>query len=405
MLSLFRKKTNTKKSEDIIRLNIRGTIFETRIQTLVSEKESLFLGLFINGINLQTQEEYFFDRPPKYFDIILSHLQGCDVSRTVSSLSEEEKYSLAQEVDYFNIQSMLPMFPRLQEAQNPKMFVIAFEKLLAIWNMNDPATCHVIAHVTVDSIVYLRDEKAVLCGLEDGSIAMFDLYTKQRLRSWSRYEEEYDLYRNRVSVVDKESANMREIVIWSFNSQSALHVINEGVGYLQDLAIMNNSIIYSGESYFGSYFLKIFDMKTGVLSVVNVAKCQASLLRWDDTTFISAGSDSITVWKTRENEHVILTNGIVERLFRLDDHLVVLIANDTIEEYKLQIYSMSSYKKLITYEYEDDLQCIAVAASTVVSFFTNQTVHILDFARSILTQERDIKMPKVRTAVYQDKTI
>jgi len=83
-------------------LNVGGTKFTTTKETLTSQ-ENLFFFMFSSG-NFEPDEngEYFFDRNPEYFPLILDYLRGSDIDWKALK-NEEERFF--RELDYFQIQS------------------------------------------------------------------------------------------------------------------------------------------------------------------------------------------------------------------------------------------------------------------------------------------------------------
>lgn len=99
----------------VVKLNIGGQLFVTSLSTLFSERDSIFTVMF-NGCFDTTpdinQDEYFIDRDPTYFPLILKHLRGYDISDTITQhMNDLERKQLAEDVDFFQITSMHKFFP------------------------------------------------------------------------------------------------------------------------------------------------------------------------------------------------------------------------------------------------------------------------------------------------------
>jgi hypothetical protein len=65
-----------KNLKDKIRLNI-GTVFVTSLDTMTLEKNTFFSAMFSEEFHQQPDDdgEYYVDRDPTYFRIILNHLR------------------------------------------------------------------------------------------------------------------------------------------------------------------------------------------------------------------------------------------------------------------------------------------------------------------------------------------
>jgi hypothetical protein len=100
--SMLEKRKNeiSKLSEEIV-LNIGGKLFFTSKSTLTSQ-ENLFYFLFSSGkFKPNEKNEYFFDRDPEYFDIILNYLRsGREINWSL--IKSEEDF--VTELDYYQIQ-------------------------------------------------------------------------------------------------------------------------------------------------------------------------------------------------------------------------------------------------------------------------------------------------------------
>ncbi len=123
-----------------VRLNVSGQLFMCSTQTLTSEEGSYFSCL-VNFHHHQQQhhhhnnaqqflsvppqqqhthshqhtsthvQEFFIDRDATHFQLILNHLRGYDVASAVEQLRGSEREMLAQDVRFYNIQSMFRFFP------------------------------------------------------------------------------------------------------------------------------------------------------------------------------------------------------------------------------------------------------------------------------------------------------
>ena len=90
-----------KNEHDVIRLNVGGKRFSTKIGTLLSIKDTFFYKIVVSK-KFDLQEELFFDRNPKIFSIIIDYLR----IRTInySNYSRQQLEDLFIEAEYFDVQ-------------------------------------------------------------------------------------------------------------------------------------------------------------------------------------------------------------------------------------------------------------------------------------------------------------
>eukprot|EP00761_Pharyngomonas_kirbyi_P001131 gb/GECH01001132.1/.p1 GENE.gb/GECH01001132.1/~~gb/GECH01001132.1/.p1 ORF type:complete len:267 (+),score=68.82 gb/GECH01001132.1/:1-801(+) len=105
---------------DIIKLNVGGTIFSTRLTTLQKDPNSMLAAMFSGRFPLQKDEKgcFFLDRDPKPFRFVLNFLRngdGNEISRDlfVPPESPNERKQLLQEAEYFQIQSLIDIMQSL----------------------------------------------------------------------------------------------------------------------------------------------------------------------------------------------------------------------------------------------------------------------------------------------------
>ena len=72
-------------SEEIVKLNVGGTVFVTTKTTLCIESESLFSKMFSNESSMKPSHKiegaFFLDRDPVYFRVILNFLRSGKIER------------------------------------------------------------------------------------------------------------------------------------------------------------------------------------------------------------------------------------------------------------------------------------------------------------------------------------
>ena len=98
--------------ENRITLNIGGTKFETSESTLKQDPDSLFALLFDEGV--PDRNNYFIDRDPAYFRIILNYLRwGCSLP-TEAVLPVEPRYLLEirEECEFYNLNGLKKILNR-----------------------------------------------------------------------------------------------------------------------------------------------------------------------------------------------------------------------------------------------------------------------------------------------------
>ncbi len=102
------KFASTAKSK--IKLNIGGKIFTTSKTTLLMYPNSFFSAMLSSGKwNPDEDGEYFIDRNPKYFDILLDFMRngGLDSNSEVYDMNKKEKESLRREAEFYLLDSLI----------------------------------------------------------------------------------------------------------------------------------------------------------------------------------------------------------------------------------------------------------------------------------------------------------
>jgi len=99
-------------SNQKVKLNIGGKLFATSLQTLTLVSHTLFTGMFSGYFDMNPDQdgEYFIDRNPKHFPLILDYLRNqhsVAVQKKISSLNCIELEELHEEVDYYGIMPLL----------------------------------------------------------------------------------------------------------------------------------------------------------------------------------------------------------------------------------------------------------------------------------------------------------
>ena len=104
--STLENKINDNKlnNQDIININVGGTLFTTTKLTLTKIPGTLFCDI-LNSENFNPEEEIFFDRSPKYFPLILDFLRFNKLNyRRFKDIVDTKIFNL--EKDYYKIPSI-----------------------------------------------------------------------------------------------------------------------------------------------------------------------------------------------------------------------------------------------------------------------------------------------------------
>jgi hypothetical protein len=102
-----------KKNKDlIITLDVGGKKFQTKLETLLSYKDTLFYKIFLDG-KLDLRSEIFIDRSYFFFHHILSYLRNKKLIDT--SLSNQELEELFEDACFYEIQELIDNLQELKK--------------------------------------------------------------------------------------------------------------------------------------------------------------------------------------------------------------------------------------------------------------------------------------------------
>ena len=90
----------SKNNNVIVNLNISGKKFSTRLETLVSIKDTLFYKLVLSN-KFDLAQEIFFDRSPKFFPIIIDYLRYKKIN--YKRFTNDELAEFYNEAVYFEL--------------------------------------------------------------------------------------------------------------------------------------------------------------------------------------------------------------------------------------------------------------------------------------------------------------
>ncbi|KAF0972461.1 hypothetical protein FDP41_009364 [Naegleria fowleri] len=94
------------KQNEMVKLNVGGTIFATTLNSLLSEKDTFFTAYFSDYFTPKAEEHdhaYFIDRPNANFELILDHFRGSNIRKKLEMLNERELLEFVDEVVYYQV--------------------------------------------------------------------------------------------------------------------------------------------------------------------------------------------------------------------------------------------------------------------------------------------------------------
>ncbi|CAL2033812.1 unnamed protein product [Caenorhabditis brenneri] len=110
-------------TQNIIKLNVGGTMFQTTKSTL-TKFDGFFKTLLEADVSLTTDQPdaIFIDRPAKHFDLILSYMRGDTINR---ASSESVRQEILAEAQFYLLDGLVKLF------QSPKIrYIKNFEEVL-----------------------------------------------------------------------------------------------------------------------------------------------------------------------------------------------------------------------------------------------------------------------------------
>ncbi len=125
--------SNSKAFPRIVRLSVGGVIFETSVDTLCADPNSMLAAMFSGRHNVNTDEEgrYFIDRDGTHFRYILNYLR--DGNTYIPFDNQQLVDELYEEVQFFNIENLLH---KLDQERSSGAKKIDYPKFLEIINMS-----------------------------------------------------------------------------------------------------------------------------------------------------------------------------------------------------------------------------------------------------------------------------
>jgi hypothetical protein len=99
------------KKDQIVTLNIGGKLFQTKLETLLSVKDSIFYAMVLSG-KFDFTKELFIDRKSKYFHHILSFLRNKKFSG--KDLNSADLEAILEEAEFYEIQDMIDIIAEMR---------------------------------------------------------------------------------------------------------------------------------------------------------------------------------------------------------------------------------------------------------------------------------------------------
>jgi hypothetical protein len=98
------------KKDTIVSLNIGGKIFQTKLETLLSIKDTIFYAMILTKFDIS--KEIFIDRKSKYFHHILSYLRNKKFSG--KDLSSDDLDHILADAEFYEIQDMIDIIAEMR---------------------------------------------------------------------------------------------------------------------------------------------------------------------------------------------------------------------------------------------------------------------------------------------------
>jgi hypothetical protein len=98
------------KKDAIITLNIGGKLFQTKLETLLSVKDTIFYAMILKKLDIT--KEIFIDRKSKYFHHILSYLRNKKFSG--KDLSSADLEYILEDAEFYEVQDMIDIITEMR---------------------------------------------------------------------------------------------------------------------------------------------------------------------------------------------------------------------------------------------------------------------------------------------------
>lgn len=100
------------KSDDIVKINVGGKHFATKLETILSVKDNLFFKMH-HSKKFDMKKEIFIDRSPEYFPLILDYLRYKKIN--LKKINNYQLIEFKEEVIYYELLELEETFNRMSE--------------------------------------------------------------------------------------------------------------------------------------------------------------------------------------------------------------------------------------------------------------------------------------------------
>eukprot|EP00347_Sterkiella_histriomuscorum_P015352 403357343 len=147
----------------IVRLSVGGVHFETSIDTLISDQNSMLAAMFSGRHNVQKDEDgrYFIDRDGTHFRYILNYLR--DGNTYIPFDNQQLLDELYKEVQFFNLENLLHRLDQERQGGGKK---ISYTKVLELINFSTKPLQMPGIKFTNISLRYLNLDRSNLRGCD-----------------------------------------------------------------------------------------------------------------------------------------------------------------------------------------------------------------------------------------------
>jgi WD40 repeat protein len=365
------------ESKSKIKLNIGGTIFTTSTESLASAKDSMFACWFSEEFSPQPDDngEYFIDRDPAVFPIILNHLRGIEVKAQIAELTSSQKEILKSDIDYYYIASLFDYYPELQHStlgiEKRYTKIASGGNSIWIWDM---ATCAVIktlnGHSDIKGLVELSNGN--LISYCSKYVFVWDMFTGECMKLPDEATDicsVIGLSDNRIAICSKN----KMIYVWAVSTRKCIKTIEidtkEHLSNRIDVIQLDSGTI-AGVKYGGVIY--IWDVSTG--TVINELRCNGSefysLTKLMGGVFASGSDDgTIYLWSDHSGECIKTLKGhtqCVQTIIVINDKKILSIEDDG----DVRIWDISTGKCIKTANSE--VYCynnpVALSEDKIISF-------------------------------------
>ncbi len=303
-----------------IQMNIGGSQFTTSEQALTSDSESIFRTILDAGPN--EEGEYFVDRNPKYFPIMLDHLRGYNVQNQINKLSKKKRATLYQDVLYYRVNSMLAYFSK-NSKHNYKFACLKSKKKIAVFNSNLRYVMKLKAKSKLRSIKKHMDSLSCIVEVRDGVIVAGTKYGD--ILAWKpkiKIREAHNCEITQMIRINQErfaTAGKGPIKIWSSDTFHLVQVLEK------DDQVVNAMIAYENQLVSGGDTIRVWNMESGKIEKEIEKKVKAMIALSDGRILL--GGVALMELYDLETDRVVLSwriDTVVYSLLELHDGSIAM---------------------------------------------------------------------------------